>query len=61
MSTPQQAEKARQLIAELGDHLPSSLRGPLRRIRDNDEIPGTAEQVLWIARDFLQSLKNRQK
>ena len=50
--TSRQAE-ATVLIRALGNALPSSLRSPLRAVRDGNEVPGTADDVLEMARQVL--------
>ena len=52
--TSQQAEATVLLngFADTGS-CPSSLRAPLRAVREGTEVPGTAEDVLRVARDLL--------
>ena len=46
-----QQEEATYLLRILGDACPSSLRLPLRAVRDGTEVAGTAEDVLQMAID----------
>lgn len=50
MSTQQEQEEALALRRELGDAMPSSLRMPLWAVQEGSEVPGTAEDVLAMAR-----------
>ena len=50
--TGAQAE-ATVLLRGLANSLPSSLRSPLRAVMDGTEIPGTANDVLTLARGLL--------
>ena len=44
-----QREEATYLLRVLGNTCPSSLRAPLRAVRDGTEVVGTAEDVLEMA------------
>lgn len=54
MATKEQRAEAKKIINDLGDNMPSSLRSPLRAVRDGAELPGTAESVLEFARELLR-------
>jgi len=54
MSTESQRDQARKIrdaFIALGG-IPSSLRGPLAAVQDGTEEPGTAEQILFWAKQF---------
>lgn len=63
MSRPNQKQQAAQLLKELIDleALPSSLRSPLNRVIDGDEMPGTAQGVLDYAREVLDRARLEQQ
>ena len=52
-------EKATLLLRILGDACPSSLRSPLRAVRDGTEVVGTAEDILQIAIDVVNRMPAR--
>ncbi len=53
MATTHEKEQARQYIHAFRGEMPSSLRSPLACVRDGTELPGTAQDVLDLAREVL--------
>ena len=53
MATIHEREQARQYIHAFRGEMPSSLRAPLAAVHDGTELPGTAHDVLDLARDVL--------